>query len=296
MKSFRNILIATDFSPASRPAFRQAVELAAANGAALWIAHVAAPPPMPIAASGVPRIYREMDAFIVAEAEKRLGALTKAARAGGARARPLLLRGGPHEAVRRAARACHADLVMVGTHGRTGLARASDRKRDGAHPRHGPVPRTLREAAARDHGCPTHSLRDGLLGCLAAGLEASPGARPSNRARLQILHVVTPLALEQGARWAYAEAEAEIRANARKQLQALVRKARQAGVRAEGLLLRGVPREAIVRAARPSNGAWIVVGTHGRTGLAGAFLGSVAARVVATAPCPVLTVHSAKRH
>ena len=34
----------------------------------------------------------------------------------------------------------------------------------------------------------------------------------------------------------------------------------------------------------------IVVGTHGRTGLAHAMLGSVAERVVRRAACPVLTV------
>jgi nucleotide-binding universal stress UspA family protein len=34
----------------------------------------------------------------------------------------------------------------------------------------------------------------------------------------------------------------------------------------------------------------LVLGTHGRTGLPRFFLGSVAARVLATAPCPVLTV------
>ena len=34
----------------------------------------------------------------------------------------------------------------------------------------------------------------------------------------------------------------------------------------------------------------VVVGTHGRTGLARVALGSVAERVVALAPCPVLTV------
>jgi nucleotide-binding universal stress UspA family protein len=32
------------------------------------------------------------------------------------------------------------------------------------------------------------------------------------------------------------------------------------------------------------------MGTHGRGGLAKLFLGSVASRVVGTAPCPVLTV------
>jgi nucleotide-binding universal stress UspA family protein len=33
-----------------------------------------------------------------------------------------------------------------------------------------------------------------------------------------------------------------------------------------------------------------VLGTHGRTGVARFFVGSVAARVVAAASCPVLTV------
>jgi nucleotide-binding universal stress UspA family protein len=36
----------------------------------------------------------------------------------------------------------------------------------------------------------------------------------------------------------------------------------------------------------------IVMGTHGRHGLPRALLGSVAEKVVRTAHCPVLTVHS----
>jgi universal stress protein A len=38
----------------------------------------------------------------------------------------------------------------------------------------------------------------------------------------------------------------------------------------------------------------IVMGTHGRTGVAHLLLGSVAERVVRTAPCPVLTVRQAR--
>lgn len=53
---------------------------------------------------------------------------------------------------------------------------------------------------------------------------------------------------------------------------------------------RGGPVEAIVAQARGAD--LVVMGTHGRTGLAQARLGSVAERVVRTAPCPVLTVHS----
>lgn len=36
----------------------------------------------------------------------------------------------------------------------------------------------------------------------------------------------------------------------------------------------------------------IVMGTHGRTGMAHVFLGSVAERVLRTAPCPVVTVRA----
>jgi nucleotide-binding universal stress UspA family protein len=38
----------------------------------------------------------------------------------------------------------------------------------------------------------------------------------------------------------------------------------------------------------------VVMGTHGRTGLARLFMGSVAQKVVARAACPVLTVHGAE--
>jgi len=46
----------------------------------------------------------------------------------------------------------------------------------------------------------------------------------------------------------------------------------------------------IVRAAKSKKADLIVIGTHGRTGFAKFFLGSVDSRVVTAAPCPVLTV------
>jgi len=124
MKSIRNILVASDFSAASRPAFRRALDLAKANSAALWIAHVAAMP-MPMSADGyvLPRMYDEMAQAIRADAQKRLRALLERARKEGVRGRALLLKGVPHEAIVRAARAHRADMIVLGTHGRTGMAR-----------------------------------------------------------------------------------------------------------------------------------------------------------------------------
>jgi nucleotide-binding universal stress UspA family protein len=52
------------------------------------------------------------------------------------------------------------------------------------------------------------------------------------------------------------------------------------------------PASEIVRYAQSNNIDLIVMGTHGRTGLARAALGSVAEAVVRAAPCPVLTVHA----
>ena len=56
------------------------------------------------------------------------------------------------------------------------------------------------------------------------------------------------------------------------------------------MLLDGTAHERIVRAARSKRADLIVIGTHGRMGLARLFLGSVAGRVVATATRPVMTV------
>jgi nucleotide-binding universal stress UspA family protein len=123
MKRIRNILVATDFSSSSRPAFRRAVAMAAASRATLWIGHVVPSVPASVGGDTLPRMYEEMDLAVRDAAEKRLRALTKAAGKSSVRARPLLLRGVPHEAICRAARAHRADLIVLGTHGRTGVAR-----------------------------------------------------------------------------------------------------------------------------------------------------------------------------
>ncbi|MBI2492805.1 MAG: universal stress protein, partial [Candidatus Rokubacteria bacterium] len=73
----------------------------------------------------------------------------------------------------------------------------------------------------------------------------------------------------------------------------LVAKARAAGARASGFLLDiGVTHERIVRLARARRVDMIVMGTHGRSGLTRAILGSVASRVLASATCPVMTVRA----
>ncbi|MFQ5847501.1 MAG: universal stress protein [Candidatus Methylomirabilales bacterium] len=62
------------------------------------------------------------------------------------------------------------------------------------------------------------------------------------------------------------------------------------GLRARRKVLVGVPAEAIVAEARTEEAGLIVMGTRGRTGLTHVLLGSVAEAVIRKAPCPVLAV------
>ncbi len=58
----------------------------------------------------------------------------------------------------------------------------------------------------------------------------------------------------------------------------------------EAIVIQGVPFTEIITAARDYKIDMIVIGTHGRTGLSHAIMGSVAEKVVRKSPCPVLTV------
>lgn len=125
MSRIRTILHPTDFSRASTPAFKRAVEMAKDNRAQLLIVHVLAPPAPLMRADGyvAPSVYDDMEAAARAGAQKHLRKLVQKARQSGVRVKPLLLEGVAHERITQAARARKADLVVIGTHGRTGFAR-----------------------------------------------------------------------------------------------------------------------------------------------------------------------------
>ncbi len=118
----------------------------------------------------------------------------------------------------------------------------------------------------------------------------------ANRATLTIVHVVVPFTPIVPEQYINTETWEQIDRGARKwgrqRLSRVTDAARRAGVRAVGVLLEGDPAHQITRVAKSKHADLLVVGTHGRTGLAKLFVGSVAGRVVATAPCPVVTVRS----
>lgn len=87
----------------------------------------------------------------------------------------------------------------------------------------------------------------------------------------------------------------EFAREARDQLERIAADLRKKRLRVSTLLEIGTAPEVIVQAAKRSKADVIVISTHGRTGLAHVFLGSVSERVVRHAGCAVLTVRGLKK-
>lgn len=119
----RRLLVPTDFSDHATAAVRYAAPLAARFGAKVALVHATAPrPPFdPLPGSGDTFIltYEENDRLARAALED-----ARSSHLGGVDARPRMAFGKPAEAILEAAHASAADMIVMGTRGRGGLARA----------------------------------------------------------------------------------------------------------------------------------------------------------------------------
>jgi nucleotide-binding universal stress UspA family protein len=84
----------------------------------------------------------------------------------------------------------------------------------------------------------------------------------------------------------------DLQASAQRELAQLPAAGSMAPVEIVRRVVVGVPHQQILETAAAERVDWIVMATQGRTGLSHLVLGSVAERVVRTAPCPVLTIRS----
>ena len=84
--------------------------------------------------------------------------------------------------------------------------------------------------------------------------------------------------------------EASLRTDAESQAQKLLAKIDQQEVTIQICILVGLPHTMICQVAQQEQADLIVMGSHGRTGLAHVLLGSVAENAMRYAPCPVLVV------
>jgi len=118
-------------------------------------------------------------------------------------------------------------------------------------------------------------------------------------ATLHVVHVVDDIAASASVPTPgldYGRLQEDLEAEGRTALDALLTPEDREVIGARGVLLTShQPAQAILEYAATSAADLIVIGTHGRSGLADLLMGSVAQRVVRQAPCPVLAVHTHER-
>ena len=120
----RRVLHTTDFSPASRPALARAIGLAKQPRTKLLVLHVLMLP-SPFLGNRLPSSYLELQSEAERDVERRMaGTITKVRKAGIKKVVSKLVTGAPSEQIIRHANRWRADLIVMGTHGRSGIGRA----------------------------------------------------------------------------------------------------------------------------------------------------------------------------
>jgi nucleotide-binding universal stress UspA family protein len=299
--TFKNILLATDFSEVSRKAVPYAAAIAGRYGSKIYLAHVIPPlPRMPIPIEPLP-VDLDIDRL---NAEREMKAFL----------REDLLRGIPHEVkleqgpIRDTLSELIArdeiDLLVVGTHGRGGLKKILLGSVAEELFRLAPCPvLTVGPAVPAEPAGPKEFHR--ILFATDFGpasihaLQHAISLATENKARLLLLHVVLPVpVLDVGPYW-YAGtdlAEQQKRAKARTlgQLRDLIPPEANLSFDPEFVVEFDFVPDAIVKVASDFQADLIVMGVNqAASARASAHLPwATAHEVVCHASCPVLTVKS----
>jgi nucleotide-binding universal stress UspA family protein len=294
MAAITRILYATDFSSFSAPAWEFARRLAGATGARLVVVHAVPWIPVPIEGAFDARTYQRLVEESRAEALAELQRL--AAAAGSLRVEVRVEDGPAPTALLAAAEREGADLLVVGTHGRTGL----NRLLVGSVAEHVIELATRPVVTVRPLSTPPGAV-DRPIRRVVYPTDFSPPSRKAwpwvrrlaeaTGAEVDLVHVLaTPVPDRHVDPALLARAAEAIRAEAEQSVRAFLDGCGLARERVHVHLAHGEETGAIVHRADALRADLIVIGTHGRTGVLRLALGSVARRILHAAPCPVLTV------
>jgi nucleotide-binding universal stress UspA family protein len=290
---FRKLLCPVDFSPGSQHALEVAARMAREADGELVVAHAWH---LPVAAFGAdysvpPELFQE----VVDDVQRGLAAATAdATRFGAPRVSSRLLHGVAWDQIVAATRDDPAiDLIVMGTHGRSGLARVLLGSVVEQVIRHAPCS----VLAARGPGglqpfrkvlCPIDFSEDSRRALAYAAELTAPGG-----AGITLLHVVEPAITFSN----LPMAEDNLQSLDRRATHELVRWASELETKV------AVPVATEIRIGRPGVQTLttldadptfdlVIVGSHGRTGIRRVLLGSVAEQVLRHAACPVLVARA----
>lgn len=275
------VLVATDLSPHSDRALDRAVSLARQIEAELHVVHAIEGEPV----SGHRDELRR-------EAERLISAYVRSARAGRGLAFSTHVTFGPGpEAIMRCAEEVKADIVVLGTH----------KPRTGDLLRHTTIARVLRES-----GRPVLLVTERPLApyrkvmvavdmseCSRAALEFALRLLPE--AELTVVHAYeVPFATFISGEDSDRTVEAKHRENTERlvagEVGAFLERYAGKAPSIRQVVARGMVREVVRKEAKRLRPELLVIGTHGRSGVAHALLGSVAEDLLRQPPCDILAV------
>jgi nucleotide-binding universal stress UspA family protein len=288
----RRVLIATDFSETSEGAVKWAVEIAREHEAEVRLLHALRVPSLSTPLVPIPP---DLDLDLQQKATARLAEIEVKLRDSGRPVSSEVRQEEPARAIAAGAQEWPADLLVMGTHGSTGLEHlllGSVAERviaiapcpvlavhPGDYDRHRALRRILVPTDFSDEARRAAETALELVGARVKG-------------ELVLLHAYhMPVeytaygALPTSVRFLDDIAEAS-KAELAKWATDLTRRGWQVTATVE----EGAPAGVIQRVAEERQVDLVAMGTHGRGGWKGVVLGSIAKRVVQHAPCPVLTV------
>lgn len=291
--SFARVIVATDFSEASEAALRAAARWAKHLSRPLTVLNVYDPAPLgPSAASPLPSWPTEAGARAIEhEARDRVAALRDGILAGVDY--EIATHDHPRAALGLVERANPDDLLIVGTHGRTGVKRALLGSVAEQTIRHAPCT-VLAVRGTVD--VPTFPKR--MVVCTDFSDESVPALTTAGIVARAFSIPATVLHVEHTEVWQRATDTSDnaqlaaVRGKVDAALQALHESHLPPPVQTD-FVVADHRAQGILDHAKQHGVDLLVLATHGRTGIARLVIGSVTERVVRAAPCPVLIARSA---
>ena len=296
MTTINRIVCATDLSSTSEPAWDEARRLGRLFNAEILLLHVVAPPlVLPVEGYFPPELYQELLRNTRHDAEKGLDRLLGSVAGSGLTVRIRLEEARPPASrILEVATQEAADLLVVGTHSRTGLQRA--------------ILGSVADRLVRQATCPVLTVRAmperaprREIRRICYATDFSPTARAAwpwvvaiasaAGAEVDLVHVtLEPVPDRHLPAEAIGRMVQILQEQGQVEVERFLERSTLPRERIHVRLSPGVPGEQILHQAQKQDADLIVMGTHGWSGIVRWMLGSVAHHVIQAAPCPVLTI------
>jgi nucleotide-binding universal stress UspA family protein len=295
----KRILVATDFSAPSNKAVQFAAAVARGYGAKVYLAHVVSALGFTLAGPDAACIAEEAawrDLRLLEENLQRVGTLA------GVTHEAIVCQGEVWEQLEQVAEREHVDLIVIGTHGRTGFRKV--------------VMGSVAEKIFRHASCPVLTIGPGVPseapaveqfhrilfptdfgGASQHALSYAIALANSSHAKLVLLHVLSPMpVVETGPYWYLAndvnQRREIVRPAATERLRNLLPPGTRLFSSPQFEVVFDFPPEGIAAVAAEQKADLILMGVRGASLRTGNHIPwAVAHEVLCRAHCPVLTVH-----